>query len=183
MSESISANSPTAPGKQICRWARSWLATATRWATRSRRARTVWRSAVVAGGVDQQRAQSAPVGADHVGQDVGIEPVVVVPGRPVAAAQVLQLAGWDDVDDQPGCAQRVDDRAVGAFDPDLGHVSGQQPLDHGAQPGRVVGDREPQDLLPVRGDDRDRVVVFGPVHPARGPRRRSWGVRRRRSDR
>jgi hypothetical protein len=45
--ESISANSPTAPGKQICRCARSWLATAIRWATRSRRAGTVWRTAVV----------------------------------------------------------------------------------------------------------------------------------------
>jgi hypothetical protein len=47
--ESMSQNSPTAPGNTICRCARSWLATATRWATKSRRARTLWRSAVVAG--------------------------------------------------------------------------------------------------------------------------------------
>ena len=43
-------------------------------------------------GVDQQRAQPAPVGAHDIGQHVGVEAVVLVPGRAVAAAQVLELA-------------------------------------------------------------------------------------------
>jgi hypothetical protein len=122
-------------------------------------------------GVDQQRAQPAPVGAHDIGQHVGVEAVVLVPGRAVAAAQVLELAGRDDVDDQPGRAQRVHDRAVGAFDPDLGHAGGEQLADQGAQPGRVMGDREPVGLLAVGVDDRDGVIVGGPVHPGGGSRR------------
>src|SRR6266511_105017 len=46
--ESRSANRSTAAGMAVARCARSWLATATRWATRSRRARHSRRSAVVA---------------------------------------------------------------------------------------------------------------------------------------
>ena len=64
-------------------------------------------------------AQPAPVGADHVGQDVGVEPVVLVAGRPVARAQVLDLAGRDHQHRQPGLEQRVDDGSVAAFDADL----------------------------------------------------------------
>jgi hypothetical protein len=59
--ESRSANSPTAPGKTFARWARSWFATATRWLTRSLRARQARRSAMVAGGV---AADLAAVGID-----------------------------------------------------------------------------------------------------------------------
>src|ERR1022692_1452332 len=47
IAESVSAKSVAAAGNTICRWARSWLATATRRVTRSLRARTVERSAVV----------------------------------------------------------------------------------------------------------------------------------------
>ena len=96
--------------------------------------------------IDQQRAQPAPVGAHDIGQHVGVEPVVLVAGRAVAGAQVLQLPGWDDKHDQPGRAQGVDDGSVGAFDPDLGDPGVAQSLDHAAQPGCVMGDREPQDL-------------------------------------
>ena len=46
---SSSLNRPTAAGNATARWARSWLAAATRWATRSLRARTAARSAIVAG--------------------------------------------------------------------------------------------------------------------------------------
>jgi hypothetical protein len=37
-------------------------------------------------GVTFERAQPAPVGADHIGQHVGIEPVVLVAGRAVPTA-------------------------------------------------------------------------------------------------
>ena len=170
MSESMSANSPTAAGKHDLQVGAQLVGhrdpVADQVAARAHGLAQRGRGR----GVDQQRAQSAPVGAHHIGQDVGIEPVVLVPGRAVAAAQVLELAGWDDVDDQPGLAQGVDDRAVGAFDPDLGHPGGQQPSDQGAQPGRVVGDREPAGLLALGVDDRHGVIVVGPVHPGGGSR-------------
>jgi hypothetical protein len=77
------------------------LATAIRWATRSRRAGTVWRSAAVGCGVDDQGPQPSVVGAHDVGQDVGVEPVVFVSDRAVAAPQILDLVGRDYVNDQP----------------------------------------------------------------------------------
>jgi hypothetical protein len=48
MSLSMSRNSPIAPGRVVCRWARSWLPSAIRVVTRSWRARTVIRSVTVA---------------------------------------------------------------------------------------------------------------------------------------
>jgi hypothetical protein len=65
-----------------------------------------------------QRPQPGLVGADDIGQDEGVEAVVLVPGRPVAAAEVDQLAGWDDVDSQASGQQRLHDRPVGSFDAD-----------------------------------------------------------------
>jgi hypothetical protein len=58
-------------------------------------------------------------------------------------------------------AQCVDDRPVRAFDTDLGYPSGQQPSDHGAQTGHVVGDRESVDLFTVGRHHRHRVIIFG----------------------
>ena len=48
----------------------------------------------------------------------------------------------------PACAQGVDDGPVAAFDPDLGHVCGEQPRDQFAQACRVVRDRQSLDLPP-----------------------------------
>ena len=42
-----------------------------------------------------QRPQPGPVGAQHIGQHVGVERVVLVAGRSVPAAQVLQLVRGD----------------------------------------------------------------------------------------
>src|SRR5664280_605838 len=56
----------------------------------------------------------------RVGQHVGVEPVVLVPGRPVPGAQVLQLVRADDYDGQPGLEQFGDDRSVRSFDRHLG---------------------------------------------------------------
>jgi hypothetical protein len=48
IAESMSRNSPIAPGRAAARWARSWFAIDTRAATKSWRARTFIRSATVA---------------------------------------------------------------------------------------------------------------------------------------
>jgi hypothetical protein len=45
--ESMLAKRVAAAGNPFCRWARGWLAAATRWPTRPQRARTLERSAVV----------------------------------------------------------------------------------------------------------------------------------------
>ena len=90
-----------------------------------------------------QGAQPACVGADHVGQHVGAGPVVFVAGRPVAAAQVLDLACRDDEHGQPGRQQRVHDWPVAALDAGLPRPGGQQPGGQLPQPGRVVADGEP----------------------------------------
>src|SRR5450631_1211698 len=93
--ESMSPNSPVAPGKTLRRWARSWLATATRCRTRSLRARQVRRSATVAGLSGVSGCQPGAVGAQGVGEHVGVEAVVFVAGRAVAAAQVLDRVRAD----------------------------------------------------------------------------------------
>ena len=70
-----------------------------RWLTRSLRARQVSRRVavvvVVAGVSGTSGPQPGSVGAQGVGQHVGIEPVVLVARRSVAAAQVLQLVRAD----------------------------------------------------------------------------------------
>ena len=70
-------------------------------------------------GVGQQRVQPGAVGAQGVGQHEGIEAVVLVAGRAVAAAQVLDLVGVDHDHGDSGVEQGVHHGAVGAFDGDL----------------------------------------------------------------
>lgn len=122
-------------------------------------------------GVAFQRPQPAAVGAHDVGQDVGVETVVLVAGRAVSAAQVLELRGRDDQDGQSGAQQRLDHRPVGAFDTDLGDIGIEQPTDQITQTGSIVPDGEPVQRLALGADHADRVVVFGPVDPRADPRR------------
>src|SRR5690606_30867012 len=49
-----------------------------------------------------QRPQPGAVGAQGVGQDVGVEPVVLVAGRAVTAAQILEPVGTDHDHGQVG---------------------------------------------------------------------------------
>ena len=106
-------NRPTTPGKSRLRCSRNWLATATRWATRSLRARQVARNC---DGSRGQRSQPGAVGAQGVGQHERVESVVLVAGRAVAAAQVFQLVRADDHHGDPGVEQGVNHRPIGAFD-------------------------------------------------------------------
>ena len=75
---------------------------ATRCLTRSLRARQARRSATVVSAVGDQGPQPGPVGAQGVGQHVGVEPVVLVSGRAVAAAKVLDLVRADHDHGQAG---------------------------------------------------------------------------------
>ena len=100
-------------GEEPRRWARSWLASATRWATRSLRARQVARSADGGGAVWDQRPQPGPVGAQRVGEDEGVEPVVLVARRAVAARRrFLTWFGLMTTTVMAGLEQGVDDRPV-----------------------------------------------------------------------
>ncbi|GAB7042528.1 hypothetical protein JCM9533A_63780 [Catenuloplanes niger JCM 9533] len=113
--------------------------------------------------VEQQRCQPAPVGAHGVGKDVGVESVVLVPGRAVTPSQGFDLRRWDHQDGAAGGQQRVDHRPVAAFDADLVDTV---PVQDGVQPVQTcfgMGDAEPFDRIAVAVDDADGVVVFGPV--------------------
>ena len=150
--ESSSANRPTAPGKALRRWARSWLATATRWLTRSLRARQARRSATVAG-------LSGVRGAAGPGRCAACRPARTRrTGRPCCrpsrtAAQVLDLVRADHHHGDPGPEQGIDDRAVGALDRDLPGAGAGQDGGQLAQARGAVLDRAPAGS-PGRGHRR-----------------------------
>jgi len=131
--------------------------------------------------VGHQRAQPRPVGAEGVGEDEGAEAVVLVAGRAVAGAEVLELVGADHDDGQAGLEEALHDRTVGPFDGDLvGPVLGE-PADQVADASGGVGDGEPLDHLAASIDDGDGVVVASPVHasgPVTRPGGRKGGLRR-----
>ena len=79
------------------------------------------------GAVGDQRTQSGPVGAQRIGEHKGVEPVVFVAGRAVAAPQVFQLVGADHHHRDTRVQQGVDHRPVGAFD---GHFGGSGARQH-----------------------------------------------------
>ena len=115
------------------------------------------------GGVRGQGRQPGPVGAQRVGQDERVEPVVLVPGRPVAATQVLDLVRADHHHRDPRAEQDVDDRAVGALDRGFPGTGAGQDAGQLAQAGCAVLDRVPADLAATGIHDRHGVIIAGPV--------------------
>jgi hypothetical protein len=126
--------------------------------------------------VDNERGEPAPIGAHGVGQYVGVESVVLVPGRSVTAPQRLDLRRWNYVDGAAGGEQRVDDRPVRALDAHRVHAMAVQQLDQPAQTDLGIPQRRSGHRLPVAVDDADRVVVLGPVHTRRVRSRRPGRV-------
>ena len=116
--------------------------------------------------IGDQRSQPDAVGAQRVGQHVGVEPVVFVAGRAVAATQVLQLVGADHHHGDPRVQQHVHDRAVGAFDGHFLDPGTGQDAHQCLQPHRAVVDGAAQDFLTSRVDHRDRVIITGPIDSA-----------------
>ena len=104
MGESRSANSPTTPGKTIRGVpAAGWpprpgggLGPCGRGRSGARRR---WRRCRGSG------EQPGAVGAQGVGQHERVEPVVLVPGRAVAAAQVVDLVGADTTTVRPASSR------------------------------------------------------------------------------
>jgi hypothetical protein len=125
--------------------------------------------------VGGERAQPGAVGAQGVGQDERVEPVVLVPGRAVAAAQVLDLVRADHHHGDPGTEQGIDDRAVGPLDRGLPGTSTGQHGHQFAQASRAVLDRTPGNLAAPGVDDRHRVIITSPVNAAGHAARRFLG--------
>ena len=112
-----------------------------------------------------QGRQPGAVGAQRAGEDERVEPVVFVPGRPVAAAQVLDLVRADHHHGDPRGEQSIDDRPVGTLDRDLRGTGTGQDTGQLAQPGSAVLDHAPADLAAAGIDDRYCVIVTSPVDP------------------
>ena len=99
------------------------------------------------GGVGDELAQPGAVGAQGVGQHERVESVVLVPGRAVAAAEVVDLVGTDHHNGEASLEEGVDDLSVAAFDRDLADAGAAQPADELAQSGaggvdeELLGDR------------------------------------------
>lgn len=114
-------------------------------------------------GVRQERAQAVAVGAQDVGEDVGIGAVVLVAGKAVAAAQGLDVTAGDDDDRQARAHESVDDRAVGPFDGDSVDPAQPEPPDELPQAGLAVVDLVALDDRAGPVDDADRVAPGRPV--------------------
>ena len=162
----MSANRPTAPGKTLLQVGAQLVGH-----------RDAVADQVLAGpagaaqrdggrAVGDQRAQPGPVGAQGVGQHERVEPVVLVAGRAVAAAQVLDLVRADHHHGDPGLEQGVDDRAVGRSIADLADSRRRPARPPVAQAGGGVLDRAPGDLAAAGVHDRHGVIVAGPVDAA-----------------
>ncbi len=116
-------------------------------------------------GIGGQRGQTPAVGAQHVGEQVGIEAVVLVPGDAIAGAQGGDLPARDDEHGQAGLEQGRHHRAVAAFDRDPADLMAVQHGDQLGQPGRGVRDGKPLDRSAGVVDDAHRVFGPRPVHP------------------
>jgi hypothetical protein len=149
------------------RCSRSWLATPTRWAMRSLRARQVAFSAAVAGlsGVNGRsrarsvRRVSASANASNRSS--------LLPAEPYRAAQVLELIRTNDGHGDPGVEQGVDHRPVRAFDGHLLDAVTGQRVAQLPQSGGAVLNGQSQNLAAAGVHYRYRVVVTGPVDTAR----------------
>ena len=115
------------------------------------------------GRVGPERAQAMPVGAQDVGEDVGVGAVVLVAGAAVAGAQGLDPAAGDDDDRQARVEEGVHERAVGPLDGHAHDLPGGESPREPLQPGCGVLDLEALDGRAVLVDDADRVAPAGPV--------------------
>ena len=110
-----------------------------------------------------QRGEPVPVGAQHVGEQVGIAGVGLGAGAGVAGAQSLDLAWGDHHDPQAGVEQRLDQRAVAAFDRHPCTLSLVSRLTRPVKVLPVLGISNRARIVAVVVDDADHVGLAGPV--------------------
>jgi hypothetical protein len=110
------------------------------------------------------------IGAQGIGEHIGVEPNVFIAGRAIAAAERFDLTSWDHDDPQPSGQQRLDDRAVGSLDRDLAHAEPDQAAGQPAQLAAGVGDVEAGSDLAVGVQHAHRVLPRRPIQPGH-PRR------------
>jgi len=108
-------------------------------------------------------AQAVAVGAQYVGEDVGVGTVVLVAGAAITGPPRLDAAAGDSDDAQSRTEQGVDDQAVGALDRDPGHAPGAEIAHEDPQAGLAVLDLVALERGAVLVDDADRVAPGGPV--------------------
>jgi hypothetical protein len=114
-------------------------------------------------GVRDQGPQPGAVGPQRVGQHKGVEPIVLVAGRPVAAAQVLQLVGADHHHGYPRPQQGIDHRPVRTFNGRLSRSAAGQHRHQPPQPRSTVLNGASMHQRASLVDDRYRVIVTGPI--------------------
>jgi hypothetical protein len=102
----------------------------------------------------RQEREPDPAGAQRFGQDERVEPVVLVPGRPLAAAQALDLVRADHHHGDPPAEQAIDDRAVWTLDRGVPGARRSQDGDQLAEPGSAVLDCMPSGLAAAGINDR-----------------------------
>ena len=115
--------------------------------------------------VGGQRPQPSSVGTQRVGEYERVEPVVLVAGGALAPAQVLDLVRADHYDRHARFEQRLDDRAVWAFDNNFVHTSRVNTATN-HQTGGGVLNRVPDDFAATGIHDRYGMIVTRPIRSA-----------------
>jgi len=118
------------------------------------------------GAVWDQRPQPRPVGAQHVREHAGIEPVILVTRRPIPGPQVLHLPRSDHHHCHARLQQGVHDRPVAALDRHLTRSALGQALHQDPQPLSGVLHAEPADHPACRIDDAHGMAGTGPANPS-----------------
>ena len=113
--------------------------------------------------VEGQRVQPAPVGAHHIGQHERVEPVVLVPRRPVTAPQDHNLRRRDHEHRQTRRQQRGDQRPVTALDAYPRHHPAGQHGDQAGNPGLVMPYGDPLHDLAIAVNQTRNMIVLRPV--------------------
>jgi hypothetical protein len=108
--------------------------------------------------------EPGPVGAEGVGENERVEPVVLAARGAVAAAQILQLVRRDHHHGDAPVEQSLHDRSIGPLDRDLVRAMPGQQVEQLAQPGGAVLDGSPVDLAAPVVDNRHDMIITGPVH-------------------
>ena len=127
---------PAAPGQKASSVLRSWLASAMRVSTKSSRARTSARKRADRVGLRRQRAPAMAVGAQQVGQQVGVAGIALGAVAAVARAAGLDGVGMDREDLMACLDQGIDDQARGPLDGDAHALRRSAPAGASARPSR-----------------------------------------------